>query len=100
LNKVKKQLLSGQVFFNSLMVGSQNNAIKVYSETEKKLHDGGYRYIGFITPEIMVEWNTKADSQTRHIAELENIIDEHQISQVVLAMEKSEHSLLENIINR
>jgi polysaccharide biosynthesis protein PslA len=101
LNKVKKQLLSGQVFFNTLMVGSQNNAIKVYSETEKKLHDGGYRYIGFITPENNGKNGIqKLIPKLGTIAELETIINEHQISQVVLAMEKSEHSLLENIINR
>lgn len=101
LNKVKKQLLSGEVFFNTLMVGSQSHAIKVYSETEKKLHDGGYRYIGFISS----THNGKNDIQKLiprlgTIAELETIIDHHQISQVVLAMEKSDHSLLENIINR
>jgi polysaccharide biosynthesis protein PslA len=101
LERVKKQLLSGKVFFKTLMIGSQDNAIKVYSETERKLHDGGYRYIGFITPEN----NTKNGIQKLipklgTIAELEAIIDEHRISQVVLAMEKSEHSLLGSIINR
>jgi len=101
LNKVKRQLLSGRVFFNTLMVGSQDHAIKVYSETEKKLHDGGYRYIGFITPEHHARNGIqKLIPKLGTIAELEAIIDHHQISQVVLAMEKSEHSLLENIINR
>jgi exopolysaccharide biosynthesis polyprenyl glycosylphosphotransferase len=101
LNKVKKQLLSGKVFFKTLMIGSQDNAIKVYSETEKKLHDGGYRYTGFITPENNGKNGIqKLIPKLGTIAELETIIDEHQISQVVLAMEKSEHSLLANIINR
>ena len=34
------------------------------------------------------------------VDDLEKIIDQYQISQVVLAMEKSEYSLLENIIKR
>ncbi len=101
LNKVKRQLLSGRIFFNTLMIGSQDHAIKVYSETEKKLHDGGYRYIGFITPETNGNNGIqKLIPKLGTIAELETIIDQHQITQVVLAMEKSEHSLLENIINR
>lgn len=101
LNKVKKQLLSGRIFFNTLMIGSQDQAIKVYAETEKKLHDGGYRYIGFITPEPNGKNGIqKLIPRLGTIAELETIIDQHQISQVVLALEKSEHSLLENIINR
>ena len=39
LNKVKQQLLAGKVFFNTLMVGSQENAISIYKETEKNLHE-------------------------------------------------------------
>jgi len=101
LNKVKRQLLDGEVFFNTLMVGSQDNAIKVYKETGKKLHDGGYRYTGFITPEINGKNRIqKLIPKLGSVDDLEKIIDQYQISQVVLAMEKSEYSLLENIIKR
>ena len=101
LNKVKSQLLKGKVFFNTLMVGSQENAIRVYKETEKNLHDGGYRYAGFVTPD-----NNGKNGIHRLIAklgsvdELERIIDSNNIQLVVLAMEKTEQPLLENIINR
>src|SRR5258708_109164 len=40
LNKVKRQLLSGKVSFNTLMIGSQENAITIYKKTEKNLLDG------------------------------------------------------------
>ena len=101
LNKVKRQLLNGEVYFNTLMVGSQDNAIKVYKETEKKLHDGGYRYTGFITPEINGKNGIqKLIPKLGSFNDLEKIIDQYQIKQVVLAMEKSEYSLLENIIKR
>jgi polysaccharide biosynthesis protein PslA len=101
LNIVKDQLLSGKVFFNTLMIGSTDNALKIYAETEKKLRDGGYRYIGFVNPQ-----NNNQNSidgvlpKLGSINELENIIDQHNISQVVLAIEKSDHILLENTINR
>ena len=52
LNFAKKQLLSGEVFFKTLMVGSQDNAIRIYKQTAKSLQDGGYRYVGFLTPDI------------------------------------------------
>ena len=85
LNKVKRQLLSGKVFFNTLMVGSQDNAIKVYKETEKKLHDGGYRYTGFITPELNGKNGIqKLIPKLGSVDDLEKIIDQYQISQVVL----------------
>ncbi len=101
LNKVKRQLLTGKVYFNTLMVGSQDTAIRIYKETEKNLHDGGYRYTGFVTPE-----NNGKESIHRLIPklgvvdDLENIIETNDIRLVVLALEKSEQSLIENIINR
>ena len=55
LNIVKQQLLSGKVYFNILMVGSSDNAIRIYKETEKSLHTDGYRYAGFVTPDIKAE---------------------------------------------
>lgn len=105
LNKVKRQLLSGKIIFNTLMIGSQENAIHIYKQTEKNLHDGGYRYIGFITPDPDSYRDGKNGIQKLipklgTTEQLENIIDENNIHQVVLAMEKSEQALLEKIIDR
>lgn len=101
LNIVKKQLLSGRVFFNTLMAGSQENAMRIFRETEKNLHDGGYRYTGFITP----DQNGK-NSIHKYIPKLgtfddmEKIIDSHDIKLVVLAIEKTQLPQLENLIDR
>ncbi|MBC7873233.1 MAG: sugar transferase [Ferruginibacter sp.] len=101
LNKVKRQLLKGKIFFNTLMAGSQENAIRVYKETEKSLHDGGYRYAGFVTPDKNGKNGIhKLIPKLGNLDDLEKIIESNQIRLVVLAMEKSEQSLLENIINR
>ena len=101
LNKVKQQLLAGQVFFNTLMVGSQEMALKIYRETGKSLHDGGYRYVGFASPNHNLKDNIQnLIPKLGSIDELEQIIDEHKIIQVVLAMEKSEQPLMESVINR
>lgn len=101
LNKVKKQLLSGQVYFNTLMVGSQYNALKIFRETGKSLLDGGYHYVGFVSPNhISTDNIQKLIPKLGTIDELEQIIDEHKIVQVVLAMEKSEQPLMESVINR
>ena len=51
LNAVKKQLLRGSVIFNTLMVGSRDNANRIYKETRKSQQDAGYRYAGFVTPD-------------------------------------------------
>lgn len=101
LNIVKRQLLSGEIYFNTLMVGSQDNAILIYKETQKNLHNDGYRYAGFVTPDAngkngIHQFIPKLGT----IDQLEKIIDDNNIRQVVLAMEKSAQPLVENIINR
>lgn len=101
LSKVKRQLLNGKVYFNTLMVGSQDNAIRIYKETERNLHDGGYRYAGFVTPDNSGKNGIhKLIPKLGTVHELETIIDKNNIRLVVLAMEKSEISALENIISR
>ncbi len=101
LSKVKRQLLRGKVHFNTLMIGSQDNAIRIFKETERNLHDGGYRYAGFVTPESSGKNGIhKLIPKLGGLQNLESIIDQHDIRLVVLAMEKSEIVLLENIISR
>lgn len=101
LNIVKKQLLSGDVFFNTIMIGSRDNAIKIYESTEKNLLDGGYRYIGFITPEANGKNGIeKMLSKLGTFDELEMIIDKNNVRQVVIALERTEHALLESVIKR
>jgi exopolysaccharide biosynthesis polyprenyl glycosylphosphotransferase len=101
LNMVKRQILSGKVFFNTLMVGSQDNAVRIFKETEGSLHNDGYRYAGFVTSDAEGKNGIhKFIPKLGTIDQLEMIIDQYKIQQVVLALEKSAQSLLENIINR
>lgn len=101
LNCAKKQLLKGTVQFNTLMVGSHENAIRIHKQTEKNLLDGGYHYVGFIsTDENGKHSLTKSLPKLGNINQLEEIIDRDNIQLVVLALEKSEQKLLENAVNR
>lgn len=101
LNRMKKQLLNGNVFFNTLMIGNGENAVRLYKETTKSLHDGGYRYTGYITTETNAKNGIqKTIPKLGTTNEIEQIIDKNNIQLVVLALEKSEQPLLENIINR
>lgn len=101
LNIVKGQILSGKVFFNTLMVGSQENAVRIFKETERSLHNDGYRYAGFVTPDAEGKNGIhKFIPKLGTIDQLETIIDQNNIQLVVLALEKSAQPLLENIINR
>lgn len=101
LNKAKNQLLKGRVVFNTLMIGSQDNALRIFKATEKNLMDGGYRYAGFVTPDHNGKNGIhKLIPKLGNIDDLEKIIDSNNIRLVVLGMEKHEQPPLEKIISR
>jgi exopolysaccharide biosynthesis polyprenyl glycosylphosphotransferase len=101
LNKIKRQIFRKIVQFNTLMVGNSDNAMTVFRDTEKRLYDGGYRYVGFITPGNSDKNGIdKLIPSLGALDNLEKVIDENNIDLVVLAMERPEQPLLENIIHR
>jgi exopolysaccharide biosynthesis polyprenyl glycosylphosphotransferase len=101
LSVVKNQLRTGRVFFNTLITGDEDTALKIFTETEKNFRSTGHRYTGFVP----VSPKTK-NGIRKHIPELgsidqlEKIVDDHHIQQVVIALQKSEKNNLEKIIER
>ncbi len=101
LNRIKKQIRTREVEFNTLMIGNRNNAIKVFNTTRKLLEGGGYRYTGFITPDTSSPNGIdQFIPALGGLPELETVIDKNNIHQVVIAIEHSEQPLVEEIINR
>ncbi len=101
LNAAKKQLLTGKVRFNTLLLGSTENALRIYRETQTNLLDGGYQYTGYISP-LSNGKNGISKSLPRlgTVDELESIIDEHHIKLVVLAYGRSHQPELVSLLNR
>src|SRR4030095_1416153 len=101
LNVAKQQLLKGSVQFNSLIVGNSDYVNRIFHQTEKNLRSDGYYYAGYVALSQFGKNGTSKKLPTLgYIESLESIIDNNNIHQVVLAMEKSEHAMVENIINR
>ena len=101
LNIAKQQLVSGTVQFNSLIVGNSDYVTRIFHQTEKNLRSDGYYYAGYVALSQFGKNGTSKKLPTLgNIESLESIIDTNNIHQVVLAMEKSEHAMVENIINR
>jgi polysaccharide biosynthesis protein PslA len=101
LNLAKKQLINGLVRFNTLMIGNPEYVARIFRETEKNLRNDGYYYTGYVSlSEIGKNGIGKTLPKLGTVESLESIIDSNNIHQVVLAMEKSEQAMVENIINR
>ena len=101
LSITEKQLQSGKIFFNTLMIGNDETAIKIYTDTNKNFHNTGYRYIGFVSTATNGNHNIRSHMpELGRLDHLEKVIDENNVKQVVIALEKSEQSGMEKIINR
>ncbi len=101
LNITENQLRSGKIFFNTLMIGNDETAIKIYTDTNKSFHNTGYRYIGFVSTATNGNHNIRNHMpELGRIDHLEKVIDENNVKQVIIALEKSEHSGMEKIIKR
>ena len=101
LSIAQKQLQSGKIFFNTLMIGNDETAIKIYTDTNKSFHNTGYRYIGFVSTATNGNHNIRNYMpELGRIDHLEKVIDENNVKQVVIALEKSEQSGMEKIIDR
>jgi exopolysaccharide biosynthesis polyprenyl glycosylphosphotransferase len=101
LSRAKAQLVKGQVGFSAVIVGNADSAEQMYNETAKNLREEGYVIKGFVSPEAQ-EQSAPLHSLARlgSIAGLEQIIDQDGIELVVLAIDKKDQTLIENIINR
>lgn len=101
LNTAKRQLLDGDIIFNTLMVGSDETASRIFKETEKNLRNEGYHYKGYIsTHDSGKNGFYKLIPRLGSIEQLESIIDSQNIQQVVIALERNDQSLLGKIIER
>jgi len=101
LNNIKSRLVNRKVSFNTLIIGGNNKAIDIYKQVINSPVVLGNHFKGFIYS------NKEASNgmseylpQLGHLSDLESIIDEHEIEEVIVAVDSSEHHLLENILTR
>jgi polysaccharide biosynthesis protein PslA len=101
LSIAKRQLVSKTVRFKAAIVGHYENALRVYRESEKRLEVAGYYAAGYIP----ITDNEKTLSQKGLpklglLQQLEQIIDREGLELIVLAIDKSDHFLIEQVIAR
>ncbi|MBS1773242.1 MAG: sugar transferase [Bacteroidetes bacterium] len=101
LNHVKANLIKGKVGFNTLIIGGNQKAIDIYQQMIKSPKALGNIFKGFIYSNLeSANGMSKYLTQLGHLSELEDIIDRNEIEEVVVAVDSSEHYLLENILTR
>ena len=100
LRLVKKSLIKGDIFFNTLIVGNNAHAVKLYKELNKNFKYLGFKTLGFITVDNdnkngLSKWIPNLGS-TR---DLSKVIDDYHIEKVILSLEKNQSQLIETLVN-
>lgn len=101
LNAAKRRLVQGSVGFNTLIIGGNDKAIEIYKQLSESRKILGNIFKGFIySTQEASNGMSKYLPQLGHLSTLEQIIDDHEIEEVIVAVDSSEHHLLENILTR
>ncbi|MBP7184269.1 MAG: sugar transferase [Saprospiraceae bacterium] len=100
LTKASRRIKSGLVSFNTIIIGGNQNAKELYLDITGRKKSLGNNFIGFIdsngesTNEL-----EKYLPKLGKVKELASIIKRNNIEEVIIAVETSEHSKVNEIIN-
>ena len=89
-----------RIGFNTLIIGSNDKAVKLFYDLENEQKSSGHIIQGFLSLEKKMSY--KLEKMIPHLGEyhqITEIVNEYQIEDIIIAIESSEHSKIESIIN-
>lgn len=88
--------------FNTILIGSNANALKLFNELESQPKSWGNRFVGFVHVDERNGYSHELKAKIPHLGEVEQldrIIEENKAEEVIIAIETSEHDRLNGIMN-
>lgn len=101
LTIIKQQLLKGLIRFNTLLIGNNANAVKIFKNFPKGVPALGYMFSGYISTSQQAKtqlgkWLPLLGSTD----DMEAVIKQHNIKQVIIALEDNESHLADSLLQR
>jgi exopolysaccharide biosynthesis polyprenyl glycosylphosphotransferase len=96
---VKRAILNGKLIFNALIIGNNQYAVKAYQEIQKN-----YKYLGILVTGYLTTDADKGNGLSKWLPNLgttnnlQELIKEKQIDKVILALDKNEHAVIDEIL--
>lgn len=100
LTLISKRLKKGIVGFNTLIIGGDQRAVKLYKDISSMGFSLGHKFVGYIhsngnqTNEL-IHYLPEAGG----LKDIRKIIDENNIEEVIIAVESTEHEKLKSILD-
>lgn len=88
--------------FNTIILGSNERALKMFHELNSLSYGIGNKLVGFIHIEGKNGFSELLKNELPHLGEYNNvkeIIEKHKIEEVIIALESWEHEYIKNIVN-
>jgi len=101
LGTIKRKLKTGKIGFNTILAGSNTKALELYKELTSQKYSQGYFFKGYVSIENgnNVQMDEKLNFLGKYDA-LPALIKEYKIQEVILAVESSEHHLINTILSK
>jgi exopolysaccharide biosynthesis polyprenyl glycosylphosphotransferase len=98
LSRIKQQLLRGNVHFNTLLIGGNSVATRIFKETREGLANAGYHYKGFLAAGHEPNGIREYLPQFGSYKDMSEVIDQRGIKLVVIAVDKNEKQQINHIV--
>lgn len=88
--------------FNTLLIGSNKNALELFNDMEGQQKSSGNKFVGFVHVDSKNGFSSELTKKIPHLGELSDlkkIITEEKIEEVIIAIESSEHENIGKIVN-
>ncbi len=95
IRKIHKRVIG----FNTIIIGSNQNAVKIFSEINSEKLSSGNKFIGFVN--VMDYKKFLLEDQLPHLGhfrDLDELILKRKVEEVVIAIEQPENNNVESII--
>ncbi len=95
-HKIHKRLIG----FNTLLIGGNEKALEIFREISQQEQGTGNKFVGFVSVQGAMPF--PLGEEIHHlgpVSQVKEIIQKHRIEEVIIALEYTEHSSVERILN-
>lgn len=95
------QIHKRKIGFKTIIVGSNENALKMFEEINQLKNGTGNLFIGFVHVDEKNGFSQELQKQVPHLGEFKDVADiirKHEVEEIIIAIESWEHEYLNKLI--
>lgn len=86
--------------FKTILLGGSEKALNIYQEIDLKPKSIGYNFIGFVNLNGIDKLLENQIPYLGHASDLEAILAKHDVEEIIIALESTEHERLKSLITK